>query len=456
MAPDKKNKDVGDVIGDTVFKAVKPLYKEGERQRRAPTRRRPQKRNFYKPEPKWSQKRVVFAVMPQAIRNAGYGPSVRDLYYAVRPLAYAHPQWPEEKRLEYGYFADTLSVQYERERGRIKGLWRDPRGHLHEAHALYALPLRDPYGEVADGPERVSVALGTREVDAYSFPPYLFDKILYVEKEGEWPKLLEAKIPERYDMAIVSSKGYATTAVRDLLQKAATGQNYQIFAFHDADIDGYEIERTLREATWRMPEHSVEVIDIGLTIRDALEIGLESEPYYRKGGVPDPLERRLTSEERQYFSGTHGERFELNAILPVERRIEYIEEKLKENGVRPKLIPPDEELKKRARDIYRDKHAEWVDEMIADMLSLGTLKKELADKFEKDLKLEKKARAYIEEAFEKDKTLPWHKALSRRLGEVLREEKTEDLGKAISEELSKRLGSDDGSAEGGADAEGED
>jgi hypothetical protein len=180
-----------------------------------------------------------------------------------------------------------------------------------------------------------------------------------------------------------------------------------------------------------MPDHSIEVIDLGLTIKDALDLGLDSEPYYRKGGVPWPLQRRLTEEEKQYFSGSHGERFELNAILPIESRIEYIEEKLKENGVRPKLIPPDEELGKRATEIYRDKHAAWVDEAIAEWLDLSSLKKELADKFEKDVKLEDNARTYIEEAFKEDDKLSWRKALSKRLEEVLRKEKSEELQQVI-------------------------
>jgi hypothetical protein len=35
------------------------------------------------------------------------------------------------------------------------------------------------------------VDIGTREVESYTFPDYVFDKILYVEKKGQTP-LLEA------------------------------------------------------------------------------------------------------------------------------------------------------------------------------------------------------------------------------------------------------------------------
>jgi len=432
----KENKSVGDVIGETIFKVAKPIYREGERQRRAP--KRAPKTTFFKPEPKTSMKDIVFQKLPTAISRAGANPSLRDLYYALRPLAYNHYKWPEDKELTYNYF-DTLTVQYEQREGAITGLWRDPRGHLHEAHPRYSLPLRDPYGRLAEEPDRTSLALGTREVAGYNFPPYLFDKILYVEKEGEWPKLKEAKLPERYDMAIASSKGYATTAVRDLLKRAGRGQDYQIFVFHDADIDGYEIVRTLREATWRMPSHSVEVIDLGLSIQDALDLELDSEPYYRKGGVPKKLKRRLTDVERQYFRGSHGDRFELNAILPDTARIEFIEERLKENGVKPKLIPPDEELKKQAKQLFRDKHAAWVDDAIAELLSLDVLKDSLANKFEKDIKLEDNARGHIEEAFKEDEALSWRKALQNRLEKALQKEKSEELKKAVHDAVVETL-----------------
>ena len=158
--------DPGALIGDAIFSAIKPLYKEGEKQRRL-TRRRAPRPSYYEPEPKVSQKEVVFEVLPQAIRNAGTNFSRRDLYYATRPLAYAHNEWESGKTLKYDYFSQRLLTEYQEMHGPIEGLWSDARGHLLEPHT----------GN--------SVALGTREVAAYTFPEYTFDKILYVEKEGE-------------------------------------------------------------------------------------------------------------------------------------------------------------------------------------------------------------------------------------------------------------------------------
>ena len=132
MAKKNFDGDPGGLIGDAMFSVIKPLYKEGEKAKRA--RRAPRRTCYYAPEPKVSQKKIVFSVLAAAIRNAGAFFSARDLYYATRPLCYAHLEWEGGKRLEYKYFSQTLLTEYQELWGPIIGLWRDPRGNLHEPH----------------------------------------------------------------------------------------------------------------------------------------------------------------------------------------------------------------------------------------------------------------------------------------------------------------------------------
>ena len=87
MAKKNFDGDPAGLIGDTMWKAVKPFYKEAKRQERAA---RPSRRIYYAPEPKVSIKDIVFEVMGRAIANAGSNFSRRDLYYAARPLCYQH------------------------------------------------------------------------------------------------------------------------------------------------------------------------------------------------------------------------------------------------------------------------------------------------------------------------------------------------------------------------------
>src|SRR5262249_53255962 len=159
------------------------------------------------------------------------------LYYPVRKMIQAHTG----EELSFGYFKQLLT-EYQRERGPLAGLYYDPRGVLYEPHTGRAVPL------------------GTREVEAYRFPAWLYDKILYVEKKGVWPVFQDARLAERYDMAIVAGEGYATEACRALFSSAEKGRDYQLFVLHDADPSGYDIARTLREETQRMPGYKVDVI----------------------------------------------------------------------------------------------------------------------------------------------------------------------------------------------------
>ncbi|MDP9481209.1 MAG: hypothetical protein M3R38_37015 [Actinomycetota bacterium] len=416
MAKKDFDGDPGGLIGDAIFSVIKPIYKEGEKAKRA---RRPSRRTYYyAPEPKVSQKEIVFSVLGRAIRNAGAFFSARDLYYATRPLAYSHYEWDGDKRLEYKYFSQPLLTEYQELHGPISGLWRDPRGNLHEPHT------------------GGTVAIGTREIAAYEFPEYSFDKILYVEKEGEWPKLQAARLAERYDMAVASAKGYPVEAVRELFARAEGG-DYQLFVFHDADIDGYEIARVLGQETRRMPNHSVEVIDIGLSVEDALELDLDPEPFSRKKGIPYTLSRRISETAREYFVHRE-ERFELNAILPDTARIEYIERKLEENGVRGKVIPPDDALGGLAEGMYREEHDASIDAMVKEMF-LEDLKAELAEEFKEHFELDAPTvRKSIEKKFDGDRALSWRDALKARFGE-LQEEHDGALRDAVRKKVRKYL-----------------
>src|SRR5215217_4306325 len=424
MAKKNFDGDPAGLIGDTMWKAVKPLYKEAKRQERAA---RPSRRTYYYAlEPKVYIKDIVFEVLGRAIANAGTNFSRRDLFYAARPLCYDHSEWEGGKVLDYIYFSQTLLTEYQEENGSIAGLWTDARGHLHEPHT----------GK--------SIGLGTIEVANYEFPEYTFDKILYVEKEGELPKLQAAKLGERYDMAICSGKGQPTEAVRTLFDRAEAG-DYQLFVFHDADLDGYDIARVMAEATKRMPDYFVDVIDIGLTVEDALEMGLASEPFHRKKNISWELRMKLSDTAKEYLyqrngygGGISGYRFELNAILPDIRRVEYIERKLEENGVRGKVIPPDEKLGELADEKYRDLNAEWVAKTIEDLICSEELGKEIADHFLDEFKLDE-ARRHIEARFDKDRSLSWRAALQKSLEEV--QEKHADAFKgAVEQKLRERLG----------------
>ncbi|HEX5273262.1 MAG TPA: ATP-binding protein, partial [Gemmataceae bacterium] len=320
--------EIARAVGKALWSVAKDFYREGERRRKDAVRqaRADRARERATRAGDYSLKGAVFQVMPQAVRDAAGDlgrVSAHTLFYHVRPLIQAYTS----RELSSDYFEQTLLPDYRREVGPLPEVYYEPRGTLYEPHTGEAVPL------------------GTREVESYQFPAWLYDKILFVEKKGLWPVFQAARLAERYDMAVVAGEGYATEACRVLFAHADRGKEYQLFALHDADPHGYNIARTLRDETARMPGHRVTVTDLGLFLADALALGLSAEEFTRRKRLPRGL--RLNELEREYFEGHRAapkswvcRRVELNAFSGP-RIIAYSEGKLREAGVRGKVIPPD-------------------------------------------------------------------------------------------------------------------
>jgi hypothetical protein len=86
--------------------------------------------------------------------------------------------------------------------------------------------------------------------------------------------------------------------------------------------------------------------------------------------------------------------------------------KPEENGVRSKVLPPEDRLSELAEEILRYEHERSVEEALHDLVSLDEVKKELADEFMDEFEL-KNARRFIEEGFEEDGTLSWRSAFKK-------------------------------------------
>ena len=112
-------------------------------------------------------------------------------------------------------------------------------------------------------------------------------------------------------MAILISKGHAVKAIKKLLCKAR-GEDPQIFVWHDADLDGYNVARCLEGNIRFDSGNRVEVIDVGLTIEDALRLretrpteAIDHEPINGSRELKS-LDHRLTPLEREWFTKTNS------------------------------------------------------------------------------------------------------------------------------------------------------
>lgn len=412
-------------ISDALSKSLAHVTQAHTRDKKAAERSgaRSYSRSWYR-EPRDVLKYHVFKVLPEAIAIAGSNGAFpfkeRQLFYQVRPLL----QKRTDKELTSAYFSPTLITEYEDDNGPIPGLLYDARGNFSEPHTGVRVPL------------------GTAEVAGYTIPTWTYDKILYIEKEGFDPVLKAAKFSERFDIGVAGGKGYSTRAAKDLLAMAEA-HDVAVLVFHDCDVYGYEIARTLAEATRTRPDHSLDIIDIGLSVTDVSAMGLATEDVVLKNRSSWEFESRLTTEERAFFfpGGYNGrnipsQRCELNAMTS-EQFISFLEKKLKAHGLDEKVIPPADDLAEQGAKHYQEQIAKWVEDKLAELLDLDDLKNAIAEQFEEAMQLSE-SRGWITEAFAKDRTQSWRAALDAAIRDRL-DDRDDDLDDTLKNEIKARL-----------------
>jgi len=109
-------------------------------------------------------------------------------------------------------------------------------------------------------------------------PDGSYGAILFCEKEGFLPLFERVKLAKRYDIALMSSKGMASTAARELVDRLCCGC-VPLLVLHDFDPAGIIIKDTLQNDTRRYSfSGAPQVIDLGLQFGDIG--GLPTEPGY--------------------------------------------------------------------------------------------------------------------------------------------------------------------------------
>jgi hypothetical protein len=266
---------------------------------------------------KVSEKEIIRHCLKEAISKASGGGefrySQRQLYYAVRP--YVMNELGKEP--DYNYFSSVIT-EIETGEGELPGMYRDPRGVLYHPHLKTEIPL------------------GTLAVEEYTRPEWTFNKILYSEKEGFFPILKDTKWSEKHDCALMTSKGYASRAVKDILDLLGeTDEELLFFCIHDADAAGTMIYESLQEGTKARPGRKVRIINLGLDPQEALEMGLEVEHVNAKG--KKAVASYLSEEWAEWLQ---DKRVELNA-MPTPLFLNWLDKKMEQHGA-GKLIPPDD------------------------------------------------------------------------------------------------------------------
>jgi hypothetical protein len=236
----------------------------------------------------------------------------------------------------------------------------DPRGNLIEPHTsrapvpLGTVKVREYAHQWTDGVPTVDDPFCLPRVFPTCGPRYRYGAILFLEKEGFHQIVQASGILNRYDVALMSSKGMPTTSSRDLVERAAAA-GVKILALHDFDRSGFSITHTLGHNTrrYQFKTKRPQVDDIGLRLKDVRRLNLESEEVKYSKQKRDPAERLrecdATEEECAYLveeqtsdSTWVGQRVELNAMDSA-TFVAFLEDKFKEFKVR-KVVPTPADL----------------------------------------------------------------------------------------------------------------
>ncbi len=306
---------------------------------------------------------VIDSILPKGYLHASgdgqYSVFKRQLYYAVR----------EEFRrltgreLKADYFSNVLLVQY-RNRNPETESWKivaDPRGMLTIPNG--AAEHNIPCGtlQIEDHLQQVG-----RPVDPFDLNLELnlewpslaggqrYQGVLYIEKQGFEPQIKEARIAERFDLAILACKGQSVVAARRFVDEVCrVNGGVPLFVVHDFDKAGFEISQRLTgisewaelndRVTYRF-QNEINVTDLGLRSGDVEKYDLATEEVKFTGGFAS--DSICTQREREFLQS--GRRVELNAFTSPQF-IEWLETKLTKHGLAKRLIPDIETL----QDAYR-------------------------------------------------------------------------------------------------------
>lgn len=363
-------------------------------------------------------KDAAYAYMPTGYLKAsaqGTLPAhARQVMYASRGFI----QSKTGETLDDDYFTQNLLPSYLKDYPEQTRDWDvvfDARGHLIEPHtgrkvALGTLPVRQ-YVRNQD----IQRGRGTTCIYPTIGPKNRYQAVLFIEKEGFMPLFEKTELANRYDIAIMSTKGVSTTAARELVDDICGRRKIPLLILRDFDKSGFTIAGTLQRATWRFSfRYLTHAIDLGLRLADVEKYGLEAEDV--SYGRTDPRfnlrENGATPEEIRFLAGHdnghhhYGQRVELNAFAS-DQLVEWIETKLEENQF-GKLVPDQDVLE----DCYRREcERQFIEKEIAKIREAN------AERFAK-LEIPPGLSDRVLKEFKQDNTQSWDEAVSAIVEEM--------------------------------------
>ncbi|MGD0885900.1 MAG: hypothetical protein ABSA46_13705 [Thermodesulfovibrionales bacterium] len=370
--------------------------------------------------------------------NLSHRYNPRHLYYPMRDIV--NEELPGTV-LNWKYFELMVTDIESENESDLPGIYRDLRGTLYHPHLKEDIPL------------------GTLNVERYKRPDWTFNKILYIEKEGFFEILKDLEWPERNDCALLTSKGFATRAARDVIDLLGdTDEEIMFFCVHDADAYGTLIYQCLVRATKARPARRVKVHNLGLEPWEALMMGLRVEDaektkdrkpvaeyakyieIYDEEDIEESVDQKVWNEWLTFLreqgrnlnreqwnewlseckieyvgNGVDWEkwlqsnRIELNAIT-ILNFMRWLDEKMLRYGP-GKVLPPEEIIRNEIREVAKEKFSARIREQLnrkfnIEGLVAQELNKRLA-RIEREINSMNHIREDIRKSLQKNATRTW-------------------------------------------------
>ena len=201
---------------------------------------------------------AAFEVLEKAYMKASADGTLpanaRQVMYAARPgvIELAGKCWKDKNT---AYFTQTLLPEFQELNPELTASWDvvyDARGSLVEPHTGEIVPIgtlgvrryiNSWYNlKISSVHSSVSAGINT------SGPEGRYKYALFIEKEGFNELFKSVRLAERYDMAIMSTKGMSVTAMRTLVERMSA-DDVTVLVLHDFDKAGFSIVNTLRSDT---------------------------------------------------------------------------------------------------------------------------------------------------------------------------------------------------------------
>jgi Topoisomerase 6 subunit A/Spo11, Toprim domain len=373
MGATMSDRALADRLKDSVLGVTKTWAKQRKREERDASARANRRARMVRASDYYNFRSAAFEVMKNAYMaasaNGKLPVSARQVMYQARPFI---QDKMGGQQLNDQYFCQQLLPDYMEEHRVDWDVTYDDRGHFTEPHTEHSIGLgtiavRNYLANIKT-PKLSEPDFAAGKVDTRG-PSGCFGAVLFIEKEGFVPLFEAVHLAERYDLAIMSTKGMSSTAARTLIDRLCR-HRVPLLVLHDFDKAGFSIIGTLKRDTRRFSfNHEVRIIDLGLRLTDIRELDLEdsAEDAFDRGSDSKKLENlRLNGATREEAKFLLSQRVELNALTSDEL-VAFIEGKLKKHGIK-KLVPGANLLGDAYRLFVRSKRVEKiVEETINDI-----------------------------------------------------------------------------------------